>query len=70
MHRYLQDFHEDKDIFVEFRAYKKANAQVIKIGSLMPVEIADFDVPSKQGVIMAIQNQDQAKAAEIDMLKE
>ena len=63
MRRYLEDFHEAKDIFLEFRAHKKAKAQATKIGSLMRAEIADLDGPSKQRAITATQIRDQAKAA-------
>ena len=70
MRRYLEDFHEAKDIFLEFRAYKKAKAQATKIGSLMRAEIANLDGPSRQQATMAAEIRDQAKAAEIDTLKE
>ena len=55
---------------MEFRAHKQANPQATNIGSFMLGEIADCDGPSKQRAITAMQNRDQAKAAEIDMLKE
>ena len=70
IHRYLEDFHGASDIFLEFRAHKKAKAWATKIGSLMRAEIADLDRPSKQRAITATQIREQAKAAEIDMLKE
>ena len=55
MRRYLEDFHEAKDTFLEFRAYKKAKAQATQIGSLMRAEIANLDGPSRQRAIMAVE---------------
>ena len=55
MRRYLEDFHEVKDIFLEFQEHKKAKAEATKIGSLMRAEIADLDGHSKQRAITAMQ---------------
>jgi len=70
MHSYLEDFHEAKSVFLEFRAHKKAKAQAAEIGSLVRTEIVNLDGPSRQQGIRAIQIRDQAKAAEIDTLRE
>ena len=55
MRRYLEDFHEVKDIFLEFQEHKKAKAEATKIGSLMRAEIADLDGHSKQRAMTAMQ---------------
>ena len=70
MRSYLEDFHEAKGVFLEFRAHKRAKAQAAEIGSLVRTEIANLDGPSRQQAITAIQIRDQAKAAEIDALRE
>ena len=69
MHIYLEDFHEAKVVFLEFRAHKKAKAQATNIRRLMQEEIADLDGPSKQSAITAMQIRDRAKATEMGMLK-
>ena len=70
MGRYLEDFHDAKDIFLEFRAYKSASAEATKIGSLMRTELANINGPSRQQAITVAGIQDQAKAAEIDTLRD
>ena len=70
MRRYLDDFHETMDIFLEFRAHKKVKAQATKIGNLTRAEIANLDGPSRERAMTAAQIREQAKAAEIDALKE
>jgi hypothetical protein len=70
MRRYLADFHDTKDIFLEFRAHKKAKAQATKIGSLVRTEITTLDGPSRQQAITAAEIRGEAKAAEIDALRE
>ena len=58
MRRYLEEFHEAKDVFLEFQAHKKAKAQAAEIGSLVRTEIANLDGPSRQRAITATQIRD------------
>ena len=70
MRRHLEEFHEAKVVFLEFRAHKKTKAEAAEIGSPVRTEIANLDGPSRQRAITATQIRDQVKEAERDALRE